>query len=76
MASKGFKDSKAPSSLTIIVQDSNGKEWGRQYATAKEFSTGSVGYNASGKVQNPDNPEARYQIGANFTLIGSKPEGK
>jgi hypothetical protein len=68
-----FRDSKSPSSLVLIVTDGTGMEWGRVYATPKEFSTGSVGFNASAKVQNPANPEAKYQFGVNVTLIGSKP---
>jgi hypothetical protein len=47
---------------------------GRLFATPKEFSTGSVGFYAAGKVVNSQNPEARYQAGLTFTLIGSKPE--
>lgn len=70
----GYRDSKAPGSLQITVTDSDGREWGRLYAVQKSFSTGSVGYYASGKVVNPVNPEARYQAGLMFTLIGSKPE--
>jgi hypothetical protein len=69
---KGYRDNKAPGSVTLIISDASGAEWGRVYATPKEFSTGSVGFNASSKVQNPANPEARYQIGLNMTLIGSK----
>jgi hypothetical protein len=71
--SKGYRDEKAPSSLQVIIRGADGKEWGTVYATAKEFSTGSVGFYASGKIANPENPEARYQAGINFTLIGSKP---
>jgi hypothetical protein len=74
MASKGFRDSKAPASVALVVIGSDGQEWGRIYATPKGFSTGSVGFNASTKIQNPANPEARYQVGVNITLIGSKPE--
>jgi len=69
----GFRDAKAPGALTVLFMDANGKEWGRMYATPKEFSTGSVGFNASGKIINPDNPEAKYQVGANITLVNSKP---
>jgi hypothetical protein len=70
----GFRDSEAPPTLTIVLTDSKGNEWGRMFASAKEFSSGSVGYYANGKIANPDNPNARYQIGANITLIGSKPK--
>ena len=69
----GFRDAKAPGSLTLVFLDSSGKEWGRLYATSKVFSTGSVGFNASGKILNPDNSEAKYQVGANITLINSRP---
>jgi len=68
----GYRDNKAPASLQIIVADSEGREWGRMYATSKNFSTGSVGFYASGKVVNPANPEAKYQTGLTFTLVGSK----
>jgi len=70
----GFRDSKAPGSLQVVVVDSEGREWGRAYATPKEYSTGSVGFYATGKLVNPANPEARYQAGLTFTLVGSKPE--
>jgi hypothetical protein len=77
MANKnGYRDNKAPGSLRVVVLDSENREWGRIYATPKQFSTGSVGSYASGKVVNPANPEARYQSGLTFTLVGSKPEGK
>ena len=66
------RDNKAPASLVIIIQDGNGKEWGRVIAPAKQFSTGSVGFYASGKINNPENPIARYQVGLNAILIGSK----
>jgi hypothetical protein len=75
MASKnGYRDGKAPGSLQVAVVDSEGREWGRIYATPKQFSTGSVGFYAAGKVVNPANPETRYQSGITFTLAGSKPE--
>jgi hypothetical protein len=69
---KGYRDSKVPASLQVVVLDNEGREWGRIYATQKEFSTGSVGFYASNKVVNPANPEARYQAGLTFTLVGSK----
>jgi hypothetical protein len=70
----GYRDAKAPGSLQVVVYDAGGREFGRLYATPKEFSTGSVGFYATGKIANPDNPEARYQAGLTFTLVGSKPE--
>lgn len=70
----GYRDNKAPGSLSVIIADSEGREWGRMYAVQKDFSTGSVGFYASGKVVNPANPEAKYQAGLTFTLVGSKKE--
>jgi len=75
MAKKtSYRDAKSPASLQVVVLDNEGREWGRLYATSKDFSTGSVGFYASGKVVNPANPEAKYQSGLTFTLVGSKPE--
>jgi hypothetical protein len=71
----GIRDDKAPAALQIVVIGDNNQEWGRLYATAKDFSTGSWGFYANGKVANPANPDRRYQAGLNFTLIGSK-DGK
>jgi hypothetical protein len=71
---KGYRDAKAPKALQVIITDGDGREWGRVYAAPKEFSTGSVGFYATGKVVNPGNVEARYQAGLTFTLVGSKPE--
>ena len=68
----GMKDEKAPAALQVIIQDAGGREWARLFATAKDFKTGSKGFYANGKINNPDNPEARYQCGLTFTLIGSK----
>jgi hypothetical protein len=68
----GYRDHKAPGNLSVIITDSEGREWGRMYATQKDFSTGSVGFYATGKVVNPANPEAKYQAGLTFTLVGSK----
>jgi hypothetical protein len=68
----GKRDSKAPTLLTVSFTDSNGKVWGSAIATAKTFSSGSVGFYASDKLVNPENPDARYQVGLNITLIGSK----
>ncbi|MDR2953150.1 MAG: hypothetical protein LBU82_07910 [Treponema sp.] len=69
-----YKDDKAPAALQVVILDGSGKEWGRMFANQKDFKTGSKGYYANGKVNNPDNPEARYQCGLTFTLIGSKGE--
>jgi hypothetical protein len=70
MAEK-VKDGEAPPALTIEVRTSDGKVWGTFVAVGKEFKTGSVGYYAGEKVTNPKSG-ARYQLGCNITLIGSK----
>ena len=69
-------DNKAPKSLQMKITDSDGKEWGTIVASEKTFSTGSKGFYANGKIVNPENGEARYQISGNIILIGSKPEAK
>jgi hypothetical protein len=68
----GIRDDKAPKALQIVILGEGNQEWARLFATPKEFSTGSVGFYANGKIINPDNPECRYQAGLTFTLIGSK----
>jgi hypothetical protein len=73
MAEPGKKDEKAPRFLEISIRDSDGNSWGTLTANAKTFTSGSVGFYASGKVKNAEG-EAKYQCGMNITLIGSKPE--
>lgn len=70
MAEKA-RDQEAPPSLMIEIRTSDGTEWTTVVARAKEFKTGSVGFNASEKISNPKTG-ARYQLGINITLIGSK----
>jgi len=65
------KDNDAPPSLTLEIKTSDGKVWGTVIAAAKEFKTGSVGFYAGEKVTNPKSG-ARYQLGVNIILIGSK----
>ena len=65
------RDLEAPPSLMIEIRTSSGTEWATVVAGAKEFSTGSVGFFAGEKITNPRSG-ARYQIGVNITLIGSK----
>ena len=67
------RDPQAPKSLIVEIKDSNGRIWGTITATEKQFSSGSVGFYANGKIENPDSNE-RYQVGANVILIGSKPD--
>jgi hypothetical protein len=73
MAKKsGFRDDKAPKYLNVSIKDDQGRQLKEILLPAKEFSTGSVGFYASDKLVNPDNPEAQYQLGLSATLIGSK----
>ena len=69
------KDAEAPAALTIEIKTSSGEVWGTIVAGAKEFKTGSVGFYANGKVTNPKSG-ARYQVGMNIILIGSKAADK
>ncbi len=68
----GKRDEQAPRVLVLAVLGPNGEKWGELTAPAKEFKTGSVGFYASGKITNPNHPEAVYQVGCNITLVGSK----
>ena len=68
----GKRDEKAPKVIMLKITGPNGESWGELVAAAKEFKTGSVGFYASGKIVNPANPEATYQVGCNITLVGSK----
>jgi hypothetical protein len=65
------KDSDAPATLTLEIRGSGGEVWGTIVASSKEFKTGSVGFYGNGKVLNPKSG-AKYQIGANIILVGSK----
>lgn len=67
------RDPNAPKFLEITVKDHNRKEWKTFFCSEKQFSTGSIGYYASEKVENPESHE-RYQISLNIALIGSKPK--
>jgi hypothetical protein len=69
----GKRDGKAPGGIQLTVSDVSGKAWGNVLAAPKDFATGSVGYYGNAKLVNPDNPDARYQLGITITLIGSKP---
>jgi hypothetical protein len=70
---EGKRDNKAPAGVQLAITDVTGKAWGSVIASPKNFATGSVGYYGNTKLVNPDNPEARYQLGITITLIGSKP---
>jgi hypothetical protein len=68
------RDDKAPDYLTIEIKDMD-KTYGVIHAMPRDFATGSVGFFGVGKVFNPENPEARYQVNINVTLIGSRKKG-
>ena len=65
------RDVEAPASLTLELKAQSGEVWGTVIATAKVFSTGSVGFYGGEKIANPKNGD-RYQVGVNIILIGSK----
>lgn len=69
MVQKFLKTAKP---LTIIVQDADGNEVKRMYAAPKQFTTGSVGYGCSEKL---DTDCRRVQASLNLTVIGSKEWG-
>jgi hypothetical protein len=60
------KDKDAPAVLVVQVG-----EWGSVPCSSREFSTGSWGFNGSGKVINPANGE-KYQCSFNIVLVNSK----
>jgi hypothetical protein len=64
-------DEKAPDLLKLDIN-----AWGVIYAMPHEFSTGSTGFYGTGKIANPENSRARYQVCVNITLIGSMPDGR
>ncbi len=55
--------------LTIVVFDGD-DELGRLPAFAKEFSTGSLGYHATGKIE--VDADTRFQSNFQMILVGSK----
>jgi hypothetical protein len=63
---KTFRE-KAPKGLKVQIGDIP------MVASLKEFSTGSLGWNLSGKtVVEIDGEPCNVQIGLNLTLVGSK----
>jgi hypothetical protein len=73
MSEPAKRDSAAPQFLEVSIKDSTGKEWKRFFTPEKLFKTGSIGFYASEKIENPESHE-RYQVSMNITLIGSKPQ--
>lgn len=55
-----------PSRITVVV----GGQESTLIADPREFSTGSLGFYAQGKVLDKDG--RRFQVGVNVTLVGSK----
>jgi hypothetical protein len=68
----GKKDEEAPDILRMDIK-AGGEFWGIINALPHNFKTGSTGFYGTGKIVNPENPRALYQVGVNITLIGSKP---
>lgn len=62
---------EGPPAVLLEVRTPSGEVWGQIMAPAKEFKTGSLGYYANGKLIDPTTG-ARYQVGCNIILIGSK----
>ena len=60
-----------PPAVLLEVRTPAGEVWGQIMAPAKVFSTGSMGFYANGKLMDPKTG-ARYQVGCNIILIGSK----
>ena len=60
-----------PPAVLLEVRTPSGEVWGQIMAPFKEFKTGSTGYYANGKLIDPKSG-ARYQVGCNIILIGSK----
>ena len=70
---QGVRDEQAPPRLIVKISNpETGDEWELVLANAKAFSTGSVGFFASFKMENPENTEAVYQCNFQAILIGSK----
>ncbi len=64
-------DADAPPSLIIEFKTPTGEVWSTLTADGRQFSTGSVGFYANGKIKNPKNGMP-YQVGINIILVGSK----
>ncbi len=70
-AEKEKLEHDGPPAVLLEVRTPSGEVWGQIMAPAKEFKTGSLGYYANGKIIDPKTG-ARYQVGCNIILIGSK----
>lgn len=67
-------DPETAESLEVSISDiqGTGLVWMRSEVFQKDFRTGSVGFHLAGKLVNPENPSARYQVNLSIALIGSK----
>jgi hypothetical protein len=73
MPISGKRDKKAPVSLNIEIKDDDGRIWGTVTAKTRCFFSGSIGFHARGRVENPASNEL-YRVGGNIILIGSRME--
>eukprot|EP00026_Physarum_polycephalum_P021250 Phypoly_transcript_24385.p1 GENE.Phypoly_transcript_24385~~Phypoly_transcript_24385.p1 ORF type:complete len:110 (+),score=30.02 Phypoly_transcript_24385:158-487(+) len=75
LTKKEFTDNAG--NLTIQISSSDGKLDTQLTAKPKGFATGSFGWNASDKLKiTVDGKELLVQVSLNFTVVGSKEEGK
>jgi len=66
-------DNEKPEEIIVEFKDDKNEIWGELSASEKEFKTGSKGFYAFGKLENPHSGEL-YQVSCNIVLIGSKNE--
>ena len=69
MKETGKRDLKSPASLNIVIKDGNGRIWGTVTAKTKQFFSGSIGFQAKGRIENPESNEL-YRVGGNIILLG------
>jgi hypothetical protein len=69
----GKRDIKAPMSLNIEIKDNDGRIWGTVTAKTRCFFSGSIGFHANGRIENPASNEL-YRVGGNIILMGSRSE--
>lgn len=72
MSESWKRDAKAPVSLNIEIKDDNGRIWGTVTAKTRLYFSGSFGFHARGRIENPESNEL-YRVGGNIILIGSRP---
>ncbi len=72
LASPSERSAQAPKITVKFLVD--GQEVGMLVLSPKQFSTGSTGFFASGKVSLGDEAEKGYQAQVQLVRIGSKPK--